>query len=130
MEAKRIMQAQERAAWAVPEQEQDRLEARRRRAGQGGADRRPPGLWARDEAVIRSRPSDGSPEAVAHLAFIGLLQRVVQAGMEQLSRNLDAVGQAEGWLLIFDQRPGRTWEERLWSEERLVGGRTLHLRGA
>jgi hypothetical protein len=54
----------------------------------------------------------------------------VEAGTEQLGRYLDTVGQAEGWLLIFDQRPGRTWAERLWREERVVEGRTLHLRGA
>jgi hypothetical protein len=132
--------------------------------------------WARNEAMIRSQPSDGYPEAVAHLAFMGFLQRVVngggrvtrefaagrgaidllveyggashvielkrvrpahdalewavEAGTEQLGRYLDTVGQAEGWLLIFDQRPGRTWAERLWREERVVEGRTLHLRGA
>jgi hypothetical protein len=58
------------------------------------------------------------------------LEWAVEAGTEQLGRYLDTVGQAEGWLLIFDQRPGRTWAERLWREERVVEGRTLHLRGA
>ena len=36
---------------------------------------------------------------------------------------------SHGWLLIVDQRPGRTWDERMWVEDLAVGGRTLHLVG-
>jgi hypothetical protein len=56
--------------------------------------------------------------------------RVREAGVRQLCRYLDTVGERHGWLLIFDQREGRTWEERLWAEELEVDGRMLHLRGA
>ena len=57
------------------------------------------------------------------------LDTVRQDGIAQLCGYLDTVGCTEGWLLIFDQRVGRSWEERLWAEELMVDGRSLHLRG-
>jgi hypothetical protein len=64
--------------------------------------------------------------------FVGgrSLERVRQDGIEQLADYLDTLGEREGWLVIFDQRPGRSWEERLWEEEVVVGGRLVRLRGA
>ncbi len=76
----------------------------------------------------------GGRRAVVELkrvrAAVDTLERVLSGGVEQLSGYLDRLGEREGWLLVFDQRPGRTWDERLWSEDRQVGGRVLHLRGA
>jgi len=43
---------------------------------------------------------------------------------------LDGLGLREGWLLIFDQRPGRSWEQRLWRQDREQDGVKLYLRGA
>lgn len=57
------------------------------------------------------------------------LERVREEGVEQLQEYLDSLGEREGWLLIFDQRAGRSWEERLWVEDLELEGRTLHLRG-
>jgi hypothetical protein len=57
-------------------------------------------------------------------------ERVRAQGLEQLARYLDVVGAREGWLLIFDQRAGRTWEDRLFAEEVDVRGARLHVRGA
>ncbi|MBM4368730.1 MAG: PD-(D/E)XK nuclease domain-containing protein [Deltaproteobacteria bacterium] len=57
-------------------------------------------------------------------------ERVLRDGVEQLCTYLDRLGEREGWLVVFDQRPGRTWDQRLWAEERQVDGRLLHLRGA
>lgn len=51
-------------------------------------------------------------------------------GLVQVSEYLDIVGEREAWLILFDQRPGRSWEERLWTEEMVVDGRTIHLVGA
>ncbi len=58
------------------------------------------------------------------------LERAKTDGIAQLSAYLDTLGLMEGWLLIFDQREGRTWEERLWTEELVDGGKRLHLIGA
>lgn len=39
--------------------------------------------------------------------------------------------EAEGWLVVFDQRQGRSWEERIYrAEEVLPGGRRIHVIGA
>ncbi len=66
----------------------------------------------------RVRPGRDAPE------------RVLASGVEQLCAYLDTLGEREGWLLVFDQRPGLTWEARLWSRQLEVDGRLLHLRGA
>ena len=58
------------------------------------------------------------------------MERVKADGVAQLVGYLDRLGLAEGWLWIFDQRAGRTWEQRLWAEEIEVNGRRVYLRGA
>ncbi|MBM4366106.1 MAG: AAA family ATPase [Deltaproteobacteria bacterium] len=60
----------------------------------------------------------------------GTRERAVRDGVVQLSEYLDTLGEREGWLLVFDQREGLSWDDRLWSEDRVVEGRLLHLRGA
>jgi len=57
------------------------------------------------------------------------LESVVDAGIAQLKRYLDGLGEDEGWLVVFDQRPDRPWEERRWTREAEVGGKRLHLVG-
>jgi len=58
------------------------------------------------------------------------LAAVQDEGARQLEAYLDRAGLEEGWLLIFDQRPGLTWDECLWRNERDIAGKRLHLRGA
>lgn len=58
------------------------------------------------------------------------LESVREAGVEQLLRYLRTLAEPRGWLVVFDQRPERPWAERLWAEDRVVEGHTLHLRGA
>lgn len=57
------------------------------------------------------------------------LDSVVEAGIAQLARTLDTVGEPEGWLIVFDQRPDRSWEDRLWAREVERNGKRLHLLG-
>jgi hypothetical protein len=45
------------------------------------------------------------------------LETVVERGVEQLGNYLDTVGLDHGWLVVFDVRPDRSWEERLWTRE-------------
>jgi hypothetical protein len=56
--------------------------------------------------------------------------QVVAEGIRQLMGYLDGLGVREGWLIVFDARPGGSWEERLWSQDLLHGGKALHIRGA
>ncbi len=57
------------------------------------------------------------------------LETVREEGIAQLCGYLDQLGLDEGWMLVFDQRPGRSWEQRLWREELQVQGKRLHLVG-
>jgi hypothetical protein len=57
------------------------------------------------------------------------LERIESQGTEQLARYLVGLGLDEGWLVIFDQRAGRTWSEKCWRKDVLRDGKTLHLVG-
>lgn len=56
-------------------------------------------------------------------------ERVRREGVAQTLAYLDTVGVHEGWLLLFDQRPGLTWDERLWRAEHVEDGRTVRIVG-
>ncbi|NOY24280.1 MAG: ATP-binding protein, partial [Oligoflexia bacterium] len=58
------------------------------------------------------------------------LQTVRHEGAAQLSGYLDQLGLSEGWMIVFDQRAGRTWEQRLWRDELTQDGKSLHVYGA
>lgn len=51
-------------------------------------------------------------------------------GVAQTARYLETVGEAEGWLLLFDVRPGRSWDQRLFAEDVDVGDKRVRVRGA
>jgi hypothetical protein len=38
---------------------------------------------------------------------------------------LDTVGLDHGWLVVFDVRPDRSWEERLWEREAEFEGKRI-----
>ncbi|MCX7045059.1 MAG: AAA-like domain-containing protein [Candidatus Sumerlaeota bacterium] len=51
-------------------------------------------------------------------------------GIEQLNRYMDTVGTREGWLLLFDQRPEISWEEKIyWRTRDLPGDAVVHCAG-
>ena len=58
------------------------------------------------------------------------LETVIERGVAQLGRYLDTVGLDHGWLVVFDVRPERSWEERLWAREAQVGGKRVIVLGA
>ena len=59
------------------------------------------------------------------------LDAVVETGVAQLGRYLDTVGLDHGWLVVFDVRPDKTWEERLWTREATtVDGKRVVVLGA
>ena len=51
-------------------------------------------------------------------------------GIEQLGAYMDTCGAKEGWLVVFDRRPGRTWDERIFWRTVASDGRTIHIVGA
>ena len=56
--------------------------------------------------------------------------RVRAQGLTQIARYLATVGVPDGWLLIFDQRAGLNWEERLTVEDIVADGKLVRVRGA
>jgi hypothetical protein len=57
-------------------------------------------------------------------------ERTEAEGLEQLSAYMDTCGAAEGWLVLFDRRSGKSWDERITWCTVTSGGRTLHTVGA
>ncbi len=51
-------------------------------------------------------------------------------GLGQLGAYMDLCGAKEGWLVIFDRRDGRTWDERIFWRTDAADGRTIHVVGA
>ena len=50
-------------------------------------------------------------------------------GIAQLAGYLDALGLAEGWLMIFDLRAGTSWDERITTHTVTHEGHTIHVVG-
>ena len=48
--------------------------------------------------------------------------RTVEKGLEQTAAYMDLSGTDAGHLVVFDMRAGRTWGEKVFREERAVGG--------
>ena len=58
------------------------------------------------------------------------LSRTVEEGLEQTRRYMDLSGTDAGHLVVFDMRPGRSWAERVYREEREQEGARITVWGA
>ena len=58
------------------------------------------------------------------------LSRTVEEGLEQTKRYMDISETSAGHLVIFDLRPGRSWAERIFREERDLGDARVTVWGA
>ncbi|MDR1110830.1 MAG: hypothetical protein LBP92_09120 [Deltaproteobacteria bacterium] len=47
----------------------------------------------------------------------------------QLAGCLDATGQTEGWLVVFDRDRNKTWEEKIYWADTLLNDKIMHLVG-
>ena len=52
-------------------------------------------------------------------------ERTVERGLEQTARYMDLSGADSGHLVVFDTREGRSWEERVFREEREREGKRI-----
>ena len=51
-------------------------------------------------------------------------------GLEQTAEYMDRCGATEGWLVIFDRNPKKSWNEKItWSTESGPGGKIIHVVG-
>ena len=47
----------------------------------------------------------------------------------QCAKYLDALGLAEGWMPIFEKSKEKTWDEKIYSRDEIVDGKTIHVVG-
>ena len=52
-----------------------------------------------------------------------------KTALEQVARYLDAMGVGEGWLVMFDLRSTKTWDERLTTRTVEAAGKRVHVVG-
>lgn len=57
------------------------------------------------------------------------LAQTLAAGLEQTWAYLDRCGAGEGHLVIFDRTPGKPWDDKLFSRQETVKGRTITVWG-
>ena len=57
------------------------------------------------------------------------LESVIRSGLEQTATYMDRCGAESGHLVIFDLRPGKTWEERVFRRDPEPGGRPVTVWG-
>jgi len=82
----------------------------------GGRVDREYGLGRRrtDLLVVWNHPA-GVQRAVIELKLLrGSLEATLQEGLAQTWEYADRCGAEEAHLVIFDRRPGKSWEERIW----------------
>ncbi len=57
-------------------------------------------------------------------------EKTIPEGLRQLNRYLDTLGEPEGWLIVFDQRPEFSWDDKIfWRTEQTETGNTIHILG-
>jgi hypothetical protein len=56
--------------------------------------------------------------------------RYLEEGLAQTARYMDLHGCTEGWLVLFDRRPGSRWDEKIYMKKETVDGKTVTIVGA
>ena len=61
----------------------------------------------------------------------GNIEETIRKGLEQTAGYMDKCGGTinEGHFILFDRRPGRPWEEKLWHRTEQYGGREISVWG-
>jgi hypothetical protein len=68
----------------------------------------------------------GEQQVVIELKLLrGDLEKTIEQGLAQTLEYQDRTGAPEAHLVIFDRRPGRTWEEKLFRRVEERGGRRV-----
>lgn len=57
------------------------------------------------------------------------LETTVADGLKQTAECADKCGADEAYLVVFDRRPNRSWDERIWLREESHAGRTINVWG-
>ncbi|TSE26337.1 hypothetical protein Tsedi_00635 [Tepidimonas sediminis] len=57
------------------------------------------------------------------------LEATIEEGLTQTAAYADQCGAQEAHLIVFDRRPGRSWEEKIFHRRETFGGRTIGVWG-
>ncbi len=55
--------------------------------------------------------------------------KVQTEGIEQIGRYMDLLGCREGWLVIFDRDEDLSWDEKIYSQKKILEDRTVYVLG-
>ena len=86
-----------------------------------------------DLLVVWPREGGGEDRIVVECKLVKegrSLSRTVEEGLEQTKRYMDISGTHSGHLVVFDMRPGRSWAEKIYREERERGNARITVWGA
>ncbi|MDR1981238.1 MAG: ATP-binding protein, partial [Tannerellaceae bacterium] len=56
-------------------------------------------------------------------------EKTLKEGIEQTARYMDSYGCKEGWLAIFDRRPERKWDDKIYMRKETAGAKTITVVG-
>jgi hypothetical protein len=56
-------------------------------------------------------------------------EKYYDRSINQIVRYMDTFGCTEGWLIIFDRRKGKTWDEKIYMYKETVDGKTVTVAG-
>ena len=77
----------------------------------------------RTDLLVQWPYNDRKQEVVIELKLLyGSLETTIEKGLEQTRQYMDKCGTREGYLLIFNQTPGLSWEEKIFKRENTVKG--------
>jgi Holliday junction resolvase len=55
--------------------------------------------------------------------------KTLPEGIEQTMQYMDTFGCKEGWLVIFDQRPEISWDDKIYLKKETIEGKTVTVVG-
>ena len=53
----------------------------------------------------------------------------IEKGIEQTLRYMDTLGCSEGWLVVFDRNPKKSWSAKIYRREEKIDGKTVNVFG-
>ena len=89
----------------------------------------------RTDLLIRKPLTDGYGGPVQRIVLElkikrGALDTIIEKGLEQTTEYMDIVGSVdEGHLIIFDREGTKSWDERIWHEQRVFQNRKIMIWG-
>ena len=75
--------------------------------------------------VIWNYPQCIQKEVIELKILYSNLVKTISAGLDQIDAYLDRFAQNEGHLVIFDRREAKTWEEKIFCQQKVYNNKTI-----